>query len=207
MLFTGQLIHTERETARGYSMVDKRFWSGAIVFVTLIVAGSGALPELLLRPVSTGPTVVLPLSAPMVEPVAKLEPTGAVANRAPARAISRTNTIAPPPQSTPPQQATMETARQAGVGSRGSRGDRRTAETGARVPRHTGSSPARRVPPRAGGRGCGAGRSARCRARDASGDARKAGASQHRQAGPVRTDCSAPAKTRGECSASPLSDG
>ena len=46
--------------ARGQSMIEKRFWSGAIAVVTLIVAGAGALPELLLRPASTGPSVALP---------------------------------------------------------------------------------------------------------------------------------------------------
>ena len=56
-------------------MIEKRFWSGAIAVVTLIVAGAGALPELLLRPASTGPSVALPRNAPKAEPIAPLEQT------------------------------------------------------------------------------------------------------------------------------------
>ena len=59
--------------ARGQTMMEKRFWSGAIAVVTLIVAGAGALPELLLRPASTGPSVALPRNAPKAEPIAPPE--------------------------------------------------------------------------------------------------------------------------------------
>jgi len=59
-------------------MIDKRFWTGAIAVVTLIVAGAGALPELLLRPASRGPSAVLAVSAPKPEPIAKSEQTAAV---------------------------------------------------------------------------------------------------------------------------------
>ena len=55
-------------------MIEKRFWSGAIAVVTLMVAGAGALPELLLRSASTGPNVALPRrDAPKAEPVAPLD--------------------------------------------------------------------------------------------------------------------------------------
>jgi hypothetical protein len=63
-------------------MIDKRFWSGTIAVVTLIVAGAGALPELLLWPAPIRPTIVLPLGAPMAEPIAKPEQTAAVARSA-----------------------------------------------------------------------------------------------------------------------------
>ncbi len=31
-------------------MIDKRFWTGAILVVTVVVAGAGSLPALLLAP-------------------------------------------------------------------------------------------------------------------------------------------------------------
>lgn len=87
-------------------MIDRRFWSGAIAVVTLIVAGSGALPELLLRPAPTGPAVVLPVSAPKVEPIAKPEQTAAleqatpVVHTASVPAVNRAEISPPPEQST-----------------------------------------------------------------------------------------------------------
>jgi hypothetical protein len=78
-------------------MIDKRFWSGAIAVVTLIVAGASALPELLLRPASSGPTVVLSVSAPKAEPVVKSERT--VARTAPVPIENRMAPVAPPDQS------------------------------------------------------------------------------------------------------------
>ena len=75
-------------------MIDKRFWSGAIAVVTLIVAGAGALPELLLRPASTGPAVVLPF-APKTEPIAKPDQPAAIVGSVPVPPIDRAETIAP----------------------------------------------------------------------------------------------------------------
>jgi hypothetical protein len=83
---------------RGESMIEKRFWSGAIAAVTLIVAGAGALPELLLRPASTGPSVALPRKAPKAEPIAPLEPTAIVRDATSVPDVNRVHTIAPPEQ-------------------------------------------------------------------------------------------------------------
>src|SRR5258708_17301415 len=63
--------------------VDKKFWSGALIVVTVVVAGAGTLPALLLRPatsdaperpatqtaVSAEPTVLPPTAAVAAEPV------------------------------------------------------------------------------------------------------------------------------------------
>jgi len=92
-------------------MIDKRFWSGAIAIVTLIVAGAGALPELLLRPAPTGSTVVQPLMTPKAAPVAKFEQTkfeqaaaleqpAPVVHTASVPSVNRAETIAPPEPST-----------------------------------------------------------------------------------------------------------
>jgi hypothetical protein len=68
--------------------MDKRFWSGAIVVVTVVVAGASALPGLLLRPASLDEPLVVTAPAPKdpapvvakVEPVAKpVEPAPQVA--------------------------------------------------------------------------------------------------------------------------------
>ena len=81
-------------------MIEKRFWSGAIAVVTLIVAGAGALPELLLRPASTGPSVALPLNAPKAEPIVPFEQTAVVMHAASVPDVNRAETIAPPEPST-----------------------------------------------------------------------------------------------------------
>ena len=77
-------------------MMEKRFWSGAIAVVTLIVAGAGALPELLLRPASTGPSVALPRNVPNAEPTAPPEQIAVVMQSASVPVVDRTDTIAPP---------------------------------------------------------------------------------------------------------------
>ena len=79
-------------------MIEKRFWSGAIAVVTLIVAGAGALPELLLRPASTGPSVALSRDAPKAEPMAPLDQTPVVMHGASVAAVNRADTVAPPEQ-------------------------------------------------------------------------------------------------------------
>ena len=79
-------------------MIEKRFWSGAIAVVTLIVAGAGALPELLLRPASTGPSVALSRDAPKAEPMAPLDQTPVVMHGASVRPVDRADTVVPPEQ-------------------------------------------------------------------------------------------------------------
>jgi hypothetical protein len=68
--------------------MDKRFWSGAILVATVVVAGASALPGLLLRPASLDEPLVITAPAPKdsapvvakVEPVAKpVEPAPQVA--------------------------------------------------------------------------------------------------------------------------------
>jgi len=72
-----------RHGSTGY-MVDKRFWSGAILLVTIVVAGASSLPTLLLRPAAPEPVPVVPspiaktnVPAPVraeAEPIAMAEP-------------------------------------------------------------------------------------------------------------------------------------
>ena len=47
-----------------FAWMDKRFWSGAIVVVTVVVAGASALPGLLLRPASLDEPLVITAPAP-----------------------------------------------------------------------------------------------------------------------------------------------
>lgn len=52
-------------------MADKRFWSGAIIVVTVVVAGAGSLPALLLRPAAPEAAPVIAIAPPKApEPVA-----------------------------------------------------------------------------------------------------------------------------------------
>ncbi len=63
-------------------MADKRFWSGAIIVVTVVVAGAGSLPALLLRPAAPEAAPVIALAPPKApEPVAP-RPAEPVAQRA-----------------------------------------------------------------------------------------------------------------------------
>lgn len=90
-------------------MVDKRFWSGAILTVTIVVAGASSLPSLLLRPATPDPVPAVPTAVAKVaepvttrvepQPVAKAEPSPVV----PAPQI----TVAEPPAKpiAPPQPA------------------------------------------------------------------------------------------------------
>jgi hypothetical protein len=79
-------------------MIEKRFWSGAIAVVTLIVAGAGALPDLLLRPASSGPSAAVPRNAPKAEPIVPIEQTAVVMHAASVPAANRADTNAPPEQ-------------------------------------------------------------------------------------------------------------
>jgi hypothetical protein len=81
-------------------MIDKRFWAGAILAVTVVVAGAGSLPALLLRPIAADPPpVALAPAVNVAEPVqapvqAKADPPPVVA----AAAVA----VAEPPKPSPP---------------------------------------------------------------------------------------------------------
>ena len=87
-------------------MVDKRFWSGAILTVTIVVAGAGSLPALLLRPSApdpapAAPTAVTRIAEPVPtrvepQPVAKAEPPPVVPTPQITAAQPPANPIAPP---------------------------------------------------------------------------------------------------------------
>src|SRR5262245_19017743 len=60
--------------------MDKQFWAGAVAVVTVVVAGAGALPSLLLRPaVEDGPV------AGSVEPAPFVSKPGGLAGSEPPR--------------------------------------------------------------------------------------------------------------------------
>jgi hypothetical protein len=90
---------------KGTERMDKRFWSGAIIVVTVAVAGAGALPTLLLRP-SAEPipfeaTFAAASAVAKPEPKAELKPVpAAVPTPAPAPAADVAPT--PPAASVPP---------------------------------------------------------------------------------------------------------
>lgn len=50
--------------------MDKRFWSGAVVVLTVVVAGSSALPRLLLQPALDEPAEIVPPAPFVSRPVA-----------------------------------------------------------------------------------------------------------------------------------------
>jgi len=100
-------------------MIDKRFWAGAILAVTVVVAGAGSLPALLLRPIATDPPpAALAPTAKVAEPVqapvqAKADPAPVAS--APAVAAAEPPKPAPPsaPQpvaAPPPEPATVRAA-------------------------------------------------------------------------------------------------
>ena len=73
--------------------MDKRFWSGAIVVLTVVVAGASALPALLLRPASLDEPLVVTAPAPNAA-----EPAPAVAKAEPAaKAVEPAPPVAQPP--------------------------------------------------------------------------------------------------------------
>jgi len=81
-------------------MIDKRFWAGAILAVTVVVAGAGALPALLLRPIAADPPpAALASTAKVAEPVqAPVQAKADPAPVAPAPMVA----AAEPPKPTPP---------------------------------------------------------------------------------------------------------
>jgi len=86
-------------------MVDKRFWAGAILAVTVVVAGAGSLPALLLRPIAADPPPAAPVpTAKVAEPVRA--PVQSQADPAPvavaAAAAAAAVAVAEPSKPTPP---------------------------------------------------------------------------------------------------------
>ena len=87
-------------------MVDKRFWSGAILTVTIVVAGASSLPALLLRPTAPDPAPAVPAAVTMIaepvptrvdpQPVAKAEPSPLVPAPQMTVAQAPAEPIAPP---------------------------------------------------------------------------------------------------------------
>src|ERR1700704_3394863 len=68
-------------------LVDKKFWSGALIVVTVVVAGAGTLPGLLLRPtVSEAPDLPVAVSSQDSVPPNVVAPPSAVAAADPAPA-------------------------------------------------------------------------------------------------------------------------
>jgi hypothetical protein len=70
-------------------MNDKRFWSGAVVAVTVVIAGASALPSLMMRPSAPTPVAVVAAQAAKPEP-AKTEPR--------AELVMEPVALAPPPR-------------------------------------------------------------------------------------------------------------
>jgi hypothetical protein len=84
-------------------MIDKRFFGGVILVVTVIVAGVSALPALLLRPVAP-------------EPLAMAVPVTKIAEPIPGRAESSSITrVEPKPVATPVAQSPVAHAQQSAM--------------------------------------------------------------------------------------------
>jgi len=87
-------------------MIDKRFFSGAILVVTIVVAGASSLPALLLRPAAPD-TLPMPVAAPAAvttaEPIERVEAKPVEANVEP-KPIAKPAAVMPdpPPVAVPP---------------------------------------------------------------------------------------------------------
>jgi hypothetical protein len=84
--------------------MDKQFWSGAVVVLTVVVAGASALPGLLLRPAVEDTAEIVPplLARPAAaQPVKPAEPVPPVA----AEVELASKPVAQPPQPVPAQTA------------------------------------------------------------------------------------------------------
>src|SRR5438874_469050 len=93
-------------------MIDKRFWGGAILAVTIVVAGASSLPALLLRPTSPQAVPSAPASVPKIaapapprlegQPISNADPLLAAP---PPQAIVQPapKVIAPPQPAVPPE--------------------------------------------------------------------------------------------------------
>jgi hypothetical protein len=75
--------------------MDKRFWSGAVIVVTVAVAGAGALPTLLLRPSAEPAPLEATFAAAAI--VSKPEPKAAPAVASPPAPVAVVPPPAPPP--------------------------------------------------------------------------------------------------------------
>jgi hypothetical protein len=73
--------------AGGGRVAGKRFWSNAVLIVTVVVAGAGVLPTLLLQPAATEMPAPAPVIASKAIPMAAAEPEVAPVP-APAAAVS-----------------------------------------------------------------------------------------------------------------------
>ena len=81
-------------------MIDRQTWAGAILAVTVVVAGAGSLPALLLRPIATDPPpAALAPAAKVAEPVSTGQETQ---TRRPSRAAAPAVAVAEPAKPTPP---------------------------------------------------------------------------------------------------------
>jgi hypothetical protein len=98
--------------------MDKRFWSGAVVVLTVVVAGASALPGLLLRPaVEDTPEIVPPYverstaSQPVrpAEPAA-VPPVPVLPVAAEVKFAPKSRPVAEAPAAQPPQPAPVEIA-------------------------------------------------------------------------------------------------
>jgi hypothetical protein len=92
-------------------MADKRFWSGAIIVVTVAISGAGALPALLLRPSAPEPapieTAAIAVKPADPKPVAAVIPPPApVALRSAPVALPAPEAAAAPTPVTPAPAAT-----------------------------------------------------------------------------------------------------
>lgn len=97
--------------------MDKRFWGGAIAVLTVVVAGAGVLPGLLLRPaleevpvagtVEPAPFVAKPklADAEPARPAASPAPAGVTEPALPPKPASEPPAAAPPPTPTPVAEA------------------------------------------------------------------------------------------------------
>lgn len=83
-------------------MIDKGFWSGAILVVTIVVAGASSLPALLLRPMAPDPARI-PVAAPPAAAVKQIaEPIPPRVEPPPVSPVAAA-TPAPQPAATMPQ--------------------------------------------------------------------------------------------------------
>lgn len=95
-------------------MIDKRFFSGAILVVTIVVAGASSLPALLLRPVAPEPMpIAAPAAVKAAEPIperaeaqpvvaARVEPKPVAEREAPVSVASPQPVLRDPPLPEPP---------------------------------------------------------------------------------------------------------
>lgn len=96
-------------------MVDKRFWSGAVIAATVMVAGASALPALLLAPTAPEPMIPVAIVPPEKKAAlvaARIEPQPVERAQAPVAAQPAPSVAAPTPQvaASPPPATPMREA-------------------------------------------------------------------------------------------------